>query len=66
VDLPQLRKHVVLAAYLTYAIADSPERLGPRQERAQIETLMKETHLDDQMKAFGLWDAWAGGKRGRK
>jgi carboxypeptidase Q len=66
VDLPQLRKHVVLAAYLTYAIADSPERLGPRQDRAQIETLMKETHLDDQMKAFGLWDAWAGGKRGRK
>lgn len=66
VDMPQLKKHVVLAAYLTYAIADSQERLRPRQDRAQIEALMKETHLDDQMKAFGLWDAWAGGKRGRK
>ncbi|HEX7288193.1 MAG TPA: M20/M25/M40 family metallo-hydrolase, partial [Candidatus Angelobacter sp.] len=66
VDLPQLKKHVVLAAFLTYAIADSQGRLGPRQDRAQIEALMKETHLDDQMKAFGLWDAWAGGKRGRK
>jgi carboxypeptidase Q len=65
VDFPQLRKHIAIAAYLTYAIAESPERLGPRQDRAQIEALMKETHLDDQMKAFELWDAWASGKRGR-
>jgi len=65
VDLPQLRKHIAIAAYLTYAIADSPERLGPRQDRAQIEALIKETHLDDQLKAFELWDAWASGKRGR-
>src|SRR5262249_2605465 len=53
-DLPQLRKHIAIAAYLTYAIADNPERLGPRQNRGQIEVLMKETHLDDQMKAFAL------------
>ena len=65
VDLPQLRKHIAIAAYLAYAIADNPERLGPRLNRAQIETLMKETHLDDQMKAFELWEAWASGKRGR-
>ncbi|HET7873344.1 MAG TPA: M20/M25/M40 family metallo-hydrolase [Terriglobales bacterium] len=66
VDLPQLRKHVAIAAYLTYAIADSPERLGPRQNRGQIEELVKETHLDDQLKAFELWDAWSSGRRGRK
>jgi hypothetical protein len=66
VDLAQLRKHVALAAYLTYAIAESQERLGPRQDRAQIDVLVKETHLDDQLKAFGLWDAWASGQRGRK
>ena len=65
VDLRQLRKHIAIAAYLTYAIAESPERLGPRQDRAQIEVLIKETHLDDQLKAFGLWEAWAGGTRGR-
>ena len=65
VDLPQLRKHIAIAAYLTYAIADSPERLGPRQTRRQIELLMQETHLDDQMKAFALWPAWAAGQRGR-
>ncbi len=65
VDLPQLRKHIAVAAYLTYAIADDPQRLGSRQDRKQIETLIQETHLDDQMKAFALWEAWAGGKRGR-
>lgn len=65
VDLPQLRTHIAIAAYLTYAIADNPERLGPRQDRKQIEALIQETHLDDQLKAFDLWSAWADGKRGR-
>lgn len=65
VDLPQLRKHIAIAAYLTYAIADNPERLGPRQDRKQIEVLIQETHLDDQLKAFDLWSSWASGKRGR-
>jgi hypothetical protein len=66
VDFPQLRKHIAIAAHLTYAIADAPARLGPRQTRGQIESLIQETHLDDQMKGFGLWDDWAGGKRGRR
>jgi carboxypeptidase Q len=65
VDLPQLRKHIAIASYLIYAIADSEERLGPRQNRAQIESLIQETHLDDQLKRFGLWQDWAAGKRGR-
>jgi carboxypeptidase Q len=65
VDIPQLRKHVAIAAYLTYAIADAAERLGPRQSRAEIEALIQETHLDTQMKAFAMWDDWAAGKRGR-
>jgi hypothetical protein len=65
VDFSQLRKHISIAAYLAYAIADNPERLGPRQDRKQIEVLMQETHLDDQMKAFDLWSSWAEGKRGR-
>ena len=66
VDLPQLRKHIAIAAYLTYAIADAPERLGPRQSRAEVEALVKETHLDDQLKAFGFWNGWASGQRGRE
>ena len=66
VDLPQLKKHIAIAANLTFAIADSPERLGPRQDRKQIDDLIQETHLDDQLKAFELWESWASGKRGRQ
>jgi carboxypeptidase Q len=65
VDLPQLRKHIAIAAYLTFAIADNAERLGPRQDRKQIDDLIHETHLDDQLKAFELWESWTSGKRGR-
>jgi hypothetical protein len=65
VDVPQLKKHVAEAAYLTYAIADNPERLGPRQSRAEIETLIRETHLDDQLKGFDLWSGWENGTHGR-
>src|SRR5438067_8244447 len=35
VDIPQLKKHVALASYLALAIANLPDRLGPRQNRAQ-------------------------------
>jgi carboxypeptidase Q len=66
VDIPQLKKHVALAAYLTLAIANLPERLGPRQDREQVEALMRETKLDEQLKTFGLWDQWESGKRGRE
>lgn len=65
VNLPQLRRHVAIAAALTFAIADDPARLGPRQSRKEIEDLVQDTHLDDQLKAFELWDAWDSGKRGR-
>ena len=65
VDFAQLRKHVAVAAYLTYAIANAPERLVPRQSRAEIEALIQDTHLDEQLKAFYLWTAWQNGRRGR-
>ena len=31
VDFPQLKKHVAMAAEVTFAIADAPERIAPRQ-----------------------------------
>jgi carboxypeptidase Q len=65
VDLGQLRKHVAEAAALTFAIANTPERLGSRLNRAQVEQTLRETHLDDQMKTFGIWQEWESGKRGR-
>src|SRR3954471_22796194 len=65
VDFPQLKKHVAIAAALMYEMADASQPLGPRQDRAQVESLVKETHLDEQLKAFGMWQEFAEGKRGR-
>jgi len=66
VDLAQLKKHVAEAAALTFGLANAPARPGPRLNHAQIEQTLRETHLDEQLKTFGLWDGWESGKRGRK
>src|SRR6266852_711466 len=66
VDLIQLKKHVADSAALTFGIADAPTRPGPRLNHAQIEQTLRETHLDEQLKTFGMWGAWESGKRGRK
>jgi carboxypeptidase Q len=66
VDLHNLKTMVAIAAEATTAIANSPERLGPRQSRAEIEQLLRETHADDQMKIFGMWPGWEKGTRGRE
>jgi carboxypeptidase Q len=65
VDLAQLKKHVAEAAALTFGIANAPERIGPRLHHAQIEQTMQETHMDELMKTFGLWQPWQEGKWGR-
>lgn len=64
-DFPQLKQHVAEAAVVTFGIADSLQRIGPRLNRAQIEQTMRETHLDDLMKTFGMWQDWQQGKLGR-
>lgn len=66
VDFVQLKKNEAMAAELVVAIANAPQRIGPRLTRPQIEATIKETHLDDQMKGFGLWEDWENGSRGRK
>jgi carboxypeptidase Q len=66
VDLARLRKHVVVASVLTFGIANAPGPPGPRLHHAQIEQTLRETHLDDQLKTFGMWGDWESGKRGRK
>ena len=52
------------AAVLVWALAEAPERPGKQQNRAEVEALLKATKMDAQMKAFGHWDDWLGGKRG--
>ena len=65
IDFTQLKKHVAEAAWVAYAIADLPQRIAPRLSRTEIEQIMRETHLDDQMKGSGLWQEWQSGERGR-
>ena len=58
VNLPNLKNHVVVAAATAFAIADAPERLGNRQSVTEVESLMKETGLDEQIRLFNMWPEW--------
>ena len=66
VDFPQLKKHVAEAAALSIELADLPAKLGPRLTHDQIEQTMRETNTVDMFKAFGIWDEWVSGQRGRQ
>ena len=66
VDIGQLKQNTAIAAVTVYALADAPQRIGPRQSRAEIEQLMKETGLDQEMKLMGFWPSWEKGERGRQ
>lgn len=63
VDAREAKANDAIAAALVWGLANSPDR-APHQSRAEVEKLLKETKLDEQMKAFDQWDDWAAGKRG--
>jgi Peptidase family M28 len=65
-DITELKRNVAIAAVTAYALADAPERIGHRQSRAEIEQLLKDSGLDQAMKADGSWAAWENGSRGRQ
>ena len=66
VDFDQLKKNEAITAELAVELANAPQRIGPRLTRKQIEATFSESHLDDQMKGFNVWEEWASGARGRK
>jgi len=66
VDIRELKLNTALAALTAWGVADRTEPLGKRLTRAELDVLVKETGLDQQMKALGYWDAWQTGARGRK
>jgi len=66
VDFVQLKKHVAEAAELSFALADLPQKIGPRLTHEQIEQTMRDSNSLELFKAFGIWDDWASGKRGRQ
>jgi carboxypeptidase Q len=65
VDLLQLKVNTAIAAVTSFGIAERAEPLGPRQSRAEIEFLLKNSGLEEQMKIGGLWPLWESGERGR-
>jgi carboxypeptidase Q len=66
VDLRELKINTVIAAVTAWGIADRAEPLGKRYTRAEIEQQLKESGLDEQMKAQGYWPLWENGVHGRK
>jgi len=66
VDMAQLKKQVAISAVTAYALADLPQRIAPRQSRAEVEKLLRDTGLADEMKTEGLWSQWEAGERGRQ
>jgi len=51
------------ASAVLWAFAESPERLK-RRNREEVEKLLRDTKLDEQMKAFGQWSDFTSGRRG--
>jgi hypothetical protein len=63
-DQREAKRNAAIAGVLLWGLAESPTRPAARQTRAEVENVLKQTKLDDQMKAFGQWDDWLNGKRG--
>ena len=66
VDIRELKLNTVLAAVTAWGIADRVEPIGKRLSRAEMETLLKVTQLDEQLKELGMWPDWQSGARGSK
>ena len=66
VDFKELKHNAAIAAVTTFALADSEQRIGPRQSRAQVEELLQQTGLDKEMKNADFWPLWEKSERGRQ
>jgi carboxypeptidase Q len=66
VDIRELKINTAIAAVTAWGIADRAEPLGKRLSRAEMEQLLKDTHLDEKMDQMGYLQPWRNGTRGRK
>lgn len=64
VDMRELKLQVAIAAVTAFGIAERAAPLGARQSRAEVEALLKQSGLEEQMKAAGIWQLWETGERG--
>jgi Zn-dependent M28 family amino/carboxypeptidase len=65
IDIKELKRNTAIAAVTAFGVAERAEPIGPRQSRVEIESLLKTTGLDVQMKTKSLWPLWESGQRGR-
>ncbi|MCZ6670081.1 MAG: M20/M25/M40 family metallo-hydrolase [Acidobacteria bacterium] len=65
IDIETLKANTALVGLLIRELADLPDRLGPRQNRAEVANLMAETGVGGQMRTFGFWIDWEERRRGR-
>ncbi len=63
VDPREARANAAIASALVWGLANEDAR-PPRQTKAEVDKLLKDTKLDEQMKALGQWDDWVSGRRG--
>jgi Zn-dependent M28 family amino/carboxypeptidase len=66
VDIVELKRHSGIAAVTAFAVADAEQRIGPRQSRAEIEQLLRDSGLDKEMQEAGFWPLWEKSVRGRE
>jgi len=62
VDERETKTAEAALAAVVWDLANRDGRVAPRQSRTEVEALLKATHLDEQMQAFGQWDAWLSSK----
>lgn len=56
--LQQLKRAVAIAAITAYALADAPERIGPRRSRADVQHSIDSTGIESRLDAAGLRAPW--------
>ena len=66
VDIRELKINTAIIGVTAFGIAENTERFGPRQSRSEIETMLKESGLQQQLEMVGVWKQWQSGARGRQ
>lgn len=64
-ELVDLKHNTAIVAVTAFGIAERATPIGSRQSRTEIESLLKSSDLEREMKASGLWPLWESGQRGR-
>jgi len=66
VDIAAVKQESAIAAVSAFALADSTDRVGPRQSRSEVEQLLQQTGLEKDLKDTDFWPYWESSERGRE